>query len=181
VPSPQPHVPVLSISPRCPLHELPALRRVLNTTMLPHIARAGYAMLLVLLLGALRTVATNCYYPDGSLSVAGDGPCSKEGGACCPLHWQCMSNGLCFLENEVRIKRYKGPTLTETFANPSTVRFDRHGGHDGTCRACARGQFQMCNNKTVNGVFREGGYGQYATLRTEAVVCLSRLKFRSNS
>jgi hypothetical protein len=125
VPSPQPHVPVLSISPRCPLHELPALRRVLNTTMLPHIARAGYAMLLVLLLGALRTVATNCYYPDGSLSVAGDGPCSKEGGACCPLHWQCMSNGLCFLENEVRIKRYKGPTLTETFANPSTVRFDR--------------------------------------------------------
>lgn len=62
----------------------------------------------------------------------------------------------------------RGPALTETLANPSTVYFDRHGGHDGTCRACARGQFQMCDNRTVNGAFREGGYGQYATLRTEA-------------
>ncbi|KAK5167513.1 uncharacterized protein LTR77_007212 [Saxophila tyrrhenica] len=45
-----------------------------------------------------------------------------------------------------------------------------HGGHDGTCKACMRGQFQMCQNKTVNGVFRDGGYGQYATLRSEAAV-----------
>ena len=45
-----------------------------------------------------------------------------------------------------------------------------HGGHDGTCRSCGRGQFQMCDNKTVNGVFREGGYGEYATLRTESAV-----------
>lgn len=28
----------------------------------------------------------------------------------------------------------------------------------------------MCDNKTVNGVFREGGYGEYATIRTEAAV-----------
>ncbi len=28
----------------------------------------------------------------------------------------------------------------------------------------------MCQNKTINGVFREGGYGEYATLRTEAAV-----------
>ena len=28
----------------------------------------------------------------------------------------------------------------------------------------------MCTNKTVNGVFREGGYGEYATLRSEAAV-----------
>jgi D-arabinose 1-dehydrogenase-like Zn-dependent alcohol dehydrogenase len=45
-----------------------------------------------------------------------------------------------------------------------------HGGHDGSCRPCNRGQFQMCHNKTINGVFREGGYGEYATLRTEAAV-----------
>lgn len=45
-----------------------------------------------------------------------------------------------------------------------------HGGHDHTCKSCNRGQFQMCDNKTVNGVFREGGYGEYATLRTEAAV-----------
>ncbi|KAF2206519.1 hypothetical protein CERZMDRAFT_53021 [Cercospora zeae-maydis SCOH1-5] len=45
-----------------------------------------------------------------------------------------------------------------------------HGGHDGSCRQCSRGQFQMCDNKTVNGVFRNGGYGEYATLRSEAAV-----------
>lgn len=45
-----------------------------------------------------------------------------------------------------------------------------HGGHDGACKSCARGQFQMCDNKSINGVFRNGGYGEYATLRTEAAV-----------
>lgn len=45
-----------------------------------------------------------------------------------------------------------------------------HGGHDGTCRSCNRGRFQTCDNRTVNGVYREGGYGEYATLRTEAAV-----------
>lgn len=49
-----------------------------------------------------------------------------------------------------------------------------HGGHDGTCRSCKRGQFQLCQNKTVNGVFREGGYGEYATLRSEAVVSIPK-------
>lgn len=27
-----------------------------------------------------------------------------------------------------------------------------HGGHDGTCKACQRGLFQMCKNETINGV-----------------------------
>ncbi|KAF2723638.1 GroES-like protein [Polychaeton citri CBS 116435] len=45
-----------------------------------------------------------------------------------------------------------------------------HGGHDGTCRSCKRGHFQMCKSKTINGVFREGGYGEYATIRSEAAV-----------
>ncbi|KAF2462197.1 alcohol dehydrogenase [Lineolata rhizophorae] len=45
-----------------------------------------------------------------------------------------------------------------------------HGGHDGICKACNRGLFQMCQNAAVNGVTRNGGYGEYATLRSEAVV-----------
>jgi D-arabinose 1-dehydrogenase-like Zn-dependent alcohol dehydrogenase len=45
-----------------------------------------------------------------------------------------------------------------------------HGGHDGVCRSCNRGVFQCCENEAVNGVSRDGGYGQYATLRTEATV-----------
>lgn len=32
-----------------------------------------------------------------------------------------------------------------------------HGGHDGTCKQCNRGLFQICNNGAVNGVTRNGG------------------------
>ena len=45
-----------------------------------------------------------------------------------------------------------------------------HGGHDGVCKQCQRGQFQMCQTEAVNGVSRDGGYAEYALLRTEAVV-----------
>lgn len=45
-----------------------------------------------------------------------------------------------------------------------------HGGHDGVCKQCQRGQFQMCQNAAVNGVTRDGGYAEYVLLRTEAVV-----------
>lgn len=43
-----------------------------------------------------------------------------------------------------------------------------HGGHDSACRSCARAQFQICENKEINGVTRDGGYAEYALLREEA-------------
>ncbi|KAM0805018.1 hypothetical protein BDR22DRAFT_885108 [Usnea florida] len=47
-----------------------------------------------------------CYYPNGDVSTT-DYPCSSEGeGLCCPLNWQCLSNGLCYLENEQYYGRY---------------------------------------------------------------------------
>jgi D-arabinose 1-dehydrogenase-like Zn-dependent alcohol dehydrogenase len=49
-----------------------------------------------------------------------------------------------------------------------------HGGHDGHCRSCSHGDFQMCANKQINGVTRDGGYGEYAVLRAEAAVRLPR-------
>lgn len=49
-----------------------------------------------------------------------------------------------------------------------------HGGHDGTCKACRRGLYQMCVNESINGVTRDGGYGEYATLLTEAVVSVPK-------
>ncbi|KAK5731269.1 hypothetical protein LTR15_001208 [Elasticomyces elasticus] len=49
-----------------------------------------------------------------------------------------------------------------------------HGGHDFSCKQCGRGQFQMCKNKSINGVMRDGGYGEYATLRTEAAVSIPK-------
>ena len=45
-----------------------------------------------------------------------------------------------------------------------------HGGHDGICKQCQRGQFQMCQNEAVNGVTKDGGYAEYVLLRTESVV-----------
>ncbi|TKA70098.1 hypothetical protein B0A49_06356 [Cryomyces minteri] len=45
-----------------------------------------------------------------------------------------------------------------------------HGGHDGICKACNRGMFQMCDNEAINGVTRNGGYTEYCLLRTEAAV-----------
>ncbi|KAH7001103.1 chaperonin 10-like protein [Ilyonectria destructans] len=45
-----------------------------------------------------------------------------------------------------------------------------HGGHDGECRQCQRAQFQMCDNRAVNGVSRDGGFAEYVLLRAEAVV-----------
>ncbi|KAF1962052.1 alcohol dehydrogenase [Byssothecium circinans] len=45
-----------------------------------------------------------------------------------------------------------------------------HGGHDGSCTPCGRGFFQACKNVTINGIFRDGGFAEYTTLRTEATV-----------
>jgi D-arabinose 1-dehydrogenase-like Zn-dependent alcohol dehydrogenase len=32
-----------------------------------------------------------------------------------------------------------------------------HGAHDGVCRSCNRGLFQMCDKEEINGVTRDGG------------------------
>ncbi|KAF4305772.1 putative alcohol dehydrogenase [Botryosphaeria dothidea] len=45
-----------------------------------------------------------------------------------------------------------------------------HGGHDGICKQCNRGLFQMCENEAINGVTQDGGYAEYVLLRTEATV-----------
>lgn len=47
-----------------------------------------------------------------------------------------------------------------------------HGGHDGTCRSCQTGVFQMCEKEAINGVTRDGGFAQYVLLRSEAAVRL---------
>jgi D-arabinose 1-dehydrogenase-like Zn-dependent alcohol dehydrogenase len=45
-----------------------------------------------------------------------------------------------------------------------------HGAHDQTCRSCQRGSFQTCDNQLINGVTKDGGYAEYATLHAEAAV-----------
>ncbi|KAL2133034.1 hypothetical protein VTI74DRAFT_3006 [Chaetomium olivicolor] len=45
-----------------------------------------------------------------------------------------------------------------------------HGGHDGTCAACKKGLFHMCDNQLINGVTKAGGYAEYVLIRSEAGV-----------
>ena len=45
-----------------------------------------------------------------------------------------------------------------------------HGGHDGTCRECRRGDFRHCQNLKVPGINYDGGYEQYMVAPVEAIV-----------
>ncbi|KAI7533515.1 hypothetical protein KC331_g13022 [Hortaea werneckii] len=52
-----------------------------------------------------QAAAQSCYYPNGDLTE-GMAACSGDGGACCPYQWECLSNGLCYLENAGYYGRY---------------------------------------------------------------------------
>jgi D-arabinose 1-dehydrogenase-like Zn-dependent alcohol dehydrogenase len=45
-----------------------------------------------------------------------------------------------------------------------------HGGHDGTCRECRRGDFLNCRNLKISGISYDGGYQQYMVAPVEALV-----------
>jgi D-arabinose 1-dehydrogenase-like Zn-dependent alcohol dehydrogenase len=47
-----------------------------------------------------------------------------------------------------------------------------HGGHDGTCIACRRGDFGNCRNMKIAGISYDGGYQQYMVAPVEAVVAI---------
>jgi D-arabinose 1-dehydrogenase-like Zn-dependent alcohol dehydrogenase len=45
-----------------------------------------------------------------------------------------------------------------------------HGGHDGTCVACRRGDFRNCRNMQIPGISYDGGYQQFMVAPVEALV-----------
>jgi D-arabinose 1-dehydrogenase-like Zn-dependent alcohol dehydrogenase len=47
-----------------------------------------------------------------------------------------------------------------------------HGGHDGTCTACRRGDFRNCRNLKIAGISYDGGYQQYMVAPAEALVAI---------
>ncbi len=47
-----------------------------------------------------------------------------------------------------------------------------HGGHDGTCRECRRGDFRNCRNLKIPGISYDGGYQQYMLAPVEALVAI---------
>src|SRR5579863_3592945 len=47
-----------------------------------------------------------------------------------------------------------------------------HGGHDGTCLQCRRGDFRNCRNLKIPGISYDGGYQQYMVAPVEALVSI---------
>jgi D-arabinose 1-dehydrogenase-like Zn-dependent alcohol dehydrogenase len=49
-----------------------------------------------------------------------------------------------------------------------------HGGHDGTCRECRRGDFRNCQNMKICGISYDGGYQQYMLAPVDALVAIPK-------
>ena len=47
-----------------------------------------------------------------------------------------------------------------------------HGGHDGTCPSCRRGDFRDCANLKISGVSYDGGYQEYMVAPVEALAAI---------
>jgi D-arabinose 1-dehydrogenase-like Zn-dependent alcohol dehydrogenase len=47
-----------------------------------------------------------------------------------------------------------------------------HGGHDGTCLSCRRGDFMNCENMLICGISYDGGYQEYMVAPVEAVATM---------
>lgn len=89
---------------------------------------ASYILLLLL---PRIVLGQTCYYPNGDVSTS-DFPCSSEvDGLCCPLNWQCLSNGLCYLDNAQYFGRY---TCTDrTWSAPGCPEICTDGSHSQCC------------------------------------------------
>jgi D-arabinose 1-dehydrogenase-like Zn-dependent alcohol dehydrogenase len=64
-----------------------------------------------------------------------------------------------------------GPGVT-SWESGQRVGVGWHGGHDGTCLACRRGDFVNCANGKVTGLSYDGGYQEYMVAPAEAVARL---------
>ncbi|MDQ3802849.1 MAG: alcohol dehydrogenase [Acidobacteriota bacterium] len=47
-----------------------------------------------------------------------------------------------------------------------------HGGHDGACLSCRRGDFRNCRNLKIPGISYDGGYQQYLVAPVEALAAI---------
>jgi len=47
-----------------------------------------------------------------------------------------------------------------------------HGGHDGTCLSCRRGDFANCENELISGISYDGGYAEYMIAPAEALAAM---------
>lgn len=47
--------------------------------------------------------------------------------------------------------------------------FEPQSGHCGVCDQCRKGDFVTCKKENINGIITDGGYAEYAFLRSEAI------------
>jgi D-arabinose 1-dehydrogenase-like Zn-dependent alcohol dehydrogenase len=64
-----------------------------------------------------------------------------------------------------------GPAVTE-WRTGLRVGVGWHGGHDGTCPECRRGDFRLCRNEKNPGLSYDGGYQEYMLAPVEALVSI---------
>lgn len=93
-------------------------------------------LLASLLCGNFFAAATQaCYYPNGDISLE-DVPCGDSGaGICCPLNWQCMTDGLCYLANEDYYERHS--CVDASWPSLSCPRICTAGMSEGFVWSCA--------------------------------------------
>jgi D-arabinose 1-dehydrogenase-like Zn-dependent alcohol dehydrogenase len=61
-----------------------------------------------------------------------------------------------------------GPGVSD-FAPGERVGVGYHGGQDGRCDACRRGEFFACRLRLATGISSDGGYAEYMVARSEAL------------
>ncbi len=64
-----------------------------------------------------------------------------------------------------------GPGVT-TWKKGQRVGVGWHGGHDGTCLQCRRGDFINCANEKITGIHFDGGYAEYMLAPWEAIAAM---------
>jgi len=64
-----------------------------------------------------------------------------------------------------------GPGVSE-WKTGQRVGVGWHGGHDGTCLSCRRGDFRNCRNQKVAGISYDGGYQEYMVAPVEALAAI---------
>jgi len=64
-----------------------------------------------------------------------------------------------------------GPGVS-TWKKGQRVGVGWHGGHDGTCLACRRGDYRNCSSVQVPGISYDGGYQQYMLAPIDALAAI---------
>lgn len=65
-----------------------------------------------------------------------------------------------------------GPGVVCDWRKGQRVGVGWHGGHDGTCLSCRRGDFRNCRNLKISGISYDGGYQQYMLAPVEALTAI---------